>query len=181
MSDRQQQYERALNASYLHATTENVASGMSWYWEAHRRCKIHATRFKMPLYKFVAIVASLSPQKQWERNIDDAVSYIKYKGNCKLFATGVMLNKCKRILDAQEHEIEGILKGNKITSFYNNIYKPFKSDRVTIDRHAIKSVDMQGTLTDKKYKEISQAHVNVAQRIGIKAHELQAIIWLIVR
>ena len=179
--ERQQQYEKALNNIYLDATTINISSGMTWYYGARRRCEVHAKRFKMPLYQFIAIVAALSPQKQWERNIDDAVKFVKYKGNHKLFATKVMLKKCHDILNAQESEIEGILKGNKITSFYNNIYKPFKSDKVTIDRHAMRSVNMQGVLTDKKYREIERAHVNVARNKGIKAHELQAIIWLVVR
>ena len=59
--------------------------------------------------------------------------------------------------------------------------RPYKSDAVTIDRHAIRSVAMQGTLTDKKYKEIAAVHQKVSKKIGIKPHELQAIIWLVVR
>ncbi len=184
--ERIEQYEYELNKNYLLATNEQISSGMSWYWEAHRNCNSHAKLLDVPFYQFVAVVAALSPQKQWEKNIGDAILYITSKGKAKLFATTYMKDKCKAILKLDRNslntdEVKKILNGNKIKSFYENILRPYKSDAVTIDRHAIRSVAMQGTLTDKKYKEIAAVHQKVSKKIGIKPHELQAIIWLVVR
>lgn len=184
--ERLEQYEAALYENYLNATDLNIKEGMYWYKEAHMRCEKVAEELNVPLYQFIAIVAALSPQKRWERNIEDAILYVTSKGKAKLFATDVTKEKCKKILkldkDIIENEkIKDILNGNKIKSFYNNILRPYKNDTVTIDRHAIKSVNMQGTLTDKKYREIQAVHHKVSKKIGIKAHELQAILWLVVR
>ena len=179
-------YEEALHNNYLQATNTQIMEGMSWYWEAHRNCQSHAEILDIPLYQFVAIVAALSPQKRWEKNIEDAIKYISSGGKAKLFATGIMKDKCKQILKLDKDslntdKVNEILKGNKIKSFYENILRPYKSDKVTIDRHAIRSVNMEGTLTNKKYREISEVHKKVSKQIGIRPHELQAIIWLTVR
>ena len=180
------EYELELNKNYLLATNIQIMEGMSWYWEAHRNCQGHAEILKVPLYQFIAIVAALSPQKRWEKNIEDAVKYITSGGKAKLFATKVMKDKCKQILALDKNslntdKVNEILKGNKIKSFYENILRPYKDGKVTVDRHAMRSVNMQGTLTDKKYKEIESIHKKVSKQIGIKPHELQAIVWLVVR
>ena len=67
--DRQIQYETNLYNTYVKATSENIQDGMRWYYKAHNNCKKYSRYLNMPLYKFVAIVAALSPQKRWENNI----------------------------------------------------------------------------------------------------------------
>ena len=180
--NRQLKYEENLYEYYSKASTQNIQDGMHWYYKAHHSCETYARHLNMPLYKFVAIVAALSPQKKWENNIKDAIKFILSGGKCKLFATNVMKNKCFKIMHLEnDKEVLKILNGNKIKNFYLNILKPYKSGGVTVDRHVMTSVGMQGSLTNKKYKEISNVHRKVSEKIGIKAHELQAIVWLVVR
>lgn len=192
---RKLEYKKKLKEVYLQVGDDHIRHGMHWYREANRECIRKARELRIEPYLFIAVVAALSPQKKWESNIDDAVKYITSHGKAKIFATDAMKQKCKEILAINGYiygrcgkhmiynpeKVRKILKGRKVVSFFNNILVPHISMTVTVDRWAMRSVGMQGTLTNKKYGEIEDVHKEVAKEIGILPHELQAICWCKVR
>jgi thermostable 8-oxoguanine DNA glycosylase len=56
-----------------------------------------------------------------------------------------------------------------------------KSERVTIDVHMIRCLGIEGSLTNKKYRDAEKALQDYAKKINIKPYQLQAQLWCIVR
>ena len=174
-------YKTKLRSKFLLATDKDIQYGMSWYWTAHRACQRQAALYGIPVEKFIAMVAVLSPQKRWEKNITDVISFLTHGSKARIFATKRQKLLCADILHNENNDLESLLGGLKVTSFYSNMLKPWKHDKVTIDRHAMRSIDFTKSLTKKQYGEIQVAHQEVALEKGVKPHELQAIIWSVIR
>ena len=171
-----------LNKLYLEASNDNIHNGMSWYWNAHHICKRIAKYTRTPLYKVVGVMAALSPRNKWGRNITDTVSVVRkgYKARVCTFNNNKL--KAVKILKANNSdEVYTLLNGRKVQSFYNNILKPYKDSTVTVDVWAMRSVGIDRAPTKKLYNQVEEAYQSVASSKGIKAHELQAIIWSVVR
>lgn len=166
----------------------------NWYLQANHLCREIAKEASFsaqsPSSKIVepirvaGIIAALSPQKSWPENIRLAEDFI-LKGSRKGH-TGVMIGKAKAIWALPNHEltpetIVEILNGPKISSFFLNIYQPYQSQAVTIDRHAVDAamgkVLENKTMTVNQYRFFELAYQTAAVKIGIKGSELQAIVW----
>lgn len=174
------EYETRLESHFTDANDTDIHGGMTWYKDAHFKCKRISKILGVDFNKFVAIVAILSPQKKWEKNIEEAVTFIRKGMKAKLFATKRQKALCFKVLNSSN--IKDLhIGGMKVTSFYKNILNPFKSDTVTVDRHAMKSIGFTKSLTPKQYGIIELAHKNVAKKFNIRPHELQAICWIVVR
>lgn len=119
--------QRIMNA-YKSASGQQLEEGMHWYEKAHNiATKIGGG----DTAKGAGIIAALSPQTGWGRNLMLAGELVK-TGTTR--HTTDSLQKAQRILEG-EHP-DDVLKGLKVTSFYKNIYDPSDPHPVTIDRHA---------------------------------------------
>lgn len=114
--------------TYKQASGKQLEEGMSWYEKAH---KIATKIGGGDVAKGAGIIAALSPQTGWGRNLMLAGEMVK-TGTTR--HTTDSLNKAQRILEG-EHPMD-VLRGHKVTSFYKNIYDPSDPHPVTIDRHA---------------------------------------------
>ena len=172
-----------LREHFNNATNEQLHHGMHWYYKAHRICKRIALHTKTPLYKVVGVMSALSPRNKWERNISDTVDLIRRGKRAKVATYNANKYKALAILKADyPEEVETLLNGTKIVSFYNNILRPSQTEHVTIDVWAMRSVNFTGNLSSKgAYRGIQEAYIEVANEVGIKPHEMQAIIWGVVR
>jgi hypothetical protein len=175
-----------LNNLYLQASDSHIKHGMTWYWDAHHICKRIAKHTRLPLYKVVGVMAALSPRNKWARNISDCAEICKTpkrkRKHVKTCCYSAMKRKAIKVLDAESpEEVYKILNGTKIQSFYSNILKPWKSDTVTVDVWAMRSVGLDKAPNKTEYKQVSDAYKQVANKRGIKPHELQAIIWGVIR
>ncbi len=103
----------------------------------------------------------------------------------KVSTYGANKRKAWSILEEQLHTDDDILtrlNGQKTRSFYSNIRG---LDEVTIDGHALNIArGVRFNLTDDRtnlgkrlYRELQQAYVRAAKRVGIEPHNLQAITW----
>ena len=186
-------------AVYKMATPEEKRDGIVWYVEAFADCKRIALDTKVPVHIVVGVVAALSPNNKWDRNINNAKDLIEgylngeHIESIKVSTYNKMKEKAWSILDRMPDEdgVSLILNGQKITSFYRNI---MGHDTCTVDGHA-KNIyyGVRHGLTDDKsnvgkreYFEISKAYVEAGKKVrvngrSLKAFEIQAITWVVWR
>jgi len=186
---------------YNSATLTEKADGINWYNDARQICKRLAEKYEQSFETVCYVMAALSPNNKWQRNILDTervlnlfhsgelrVRVFQYGNGDKEALKGIActytanLIKANAILETNDFSH---LKGLKVNNFAQNICSP-ENDAVTIDYHAIsialgvrhtidtvKSVNYKG----KNYEKFVNAYKIAANEIGIKPFELQAITW----
>jgi hypothetical protein len=163
-------------------------SDAAWYRDAHSVAQDISRKYNVTCEQAAGVIASLSPLKRWETNVQ--LAYDLFEGK-KVGHTKAMVSKAYAVSIADTGDIPAILKGNKITDFYSNIIDPFCNERVTIDRHAI-MIAMGGVHltkeelislanTDKKYTAIADAYRRAAHKLGVRPLEVQAVTWVVWR
>ena len=185
------QHVRNILKVYRRATTEDIANGVEWYSRAKRYSHAIADRTGLHVNTVIGVMAALSPNNKWERNVQDCERMCRpwISGDdlddFKVSCYNTMKLKAWSILDddlTSDDEILTRLNGQKIRSFYSNIRG---LDEVTIDGHALNIAlgVRQGLTTDKTnmskkvYKQMQEVYVRAAKRVDIKPHVLQAITW----
>ena len=181
---------------YRMATPEEKRDGVVWYAQALAQCNRLAIDYEVPLSIVVGVVAALSPNNKWDRNIDNAHDMIKayINGNdidtFKVSTYHAMKRKAWSILEAMpedDDQIVSILNGQKIISFFQNI---MGYDTCTIDGHArniayAERVGLTGSISigKKEYATLQQEYVEAGKKArvngrALKAFEMQAITWV---
>ena len=178
------------------ATAGELQEGLEWYHRANRVAASIASAHGISLETAAGVIAALSPNNRWERNIVDAENIIRVYSiggaeeamNVKVCTYGKMKDKAIQILEAptMSHH-EDILNGRKITAFYQCIIGC--KDAVCIDGHAY-SIWFGDRLTMKQvpnigkklYAEIVSDYVEAARILSengtsVTAFEVQAITW----
>ena len=182
---------------YNLATPEEIKHGVTWYKKAYLESKKIALKYDIPIHIVIGVIAGLSPNNKWDRNIENADTMINafINGNAiesfKVSTYNKMKEKAWLILETMPNyeETITILNGKKIVSFYKNINGD--ETEITIDGHArnIFYNDRQGLTTPKtnitklEYAKIQKAYLRASKKIKVngsvlKAYELQAITWL---
>ena len=187
---------RNILAVYALATAGERQDGIEWYHRAYRVATRIAETHGESIETVAGVIAALSPNNRWERNIVDAENVIRAytvggaeeAANVKVCTYGKMRDKAIQILEATSiiHH-EDILNGRKITAFYRCIIGC--QDAVCIDGHAY-SIWFGDRLTMKEvpnigkklYAEICDDYVEAAEVLrdsgdDVKAFEVQAITW----
>ena len=184
---------------YKLATPEEKRDGIVWYANAYSDCNRIAIDLSVPVHIVTGVVAALSPNNKWDRNVTNARELIQAFVNgdgmdsVKVSTYHTMKKKAWSILeDMPDHEgVIVLLNGQKIVSFYRNI---MGDDTCTVDGHAknIYYGERHGLTADKsnvgkkEYKTISDAYVKAGKRVrvngrSLKAFEIQAITWVVWR
>lgn len=167
---------------FREASNSDISDGMRWYRDAHLYCKTISNKYNLPLYKAVAMLAVLSPRNKWERNKQDLVNVILYRDKAVCGTFNQNKDKAIKILDAKnEEEVTNLVSSIKCYNFFINIYKPNMTGFVTVDVWAMRSVDFDGNLTEKRYNDIKRAYIDASKELSILPHELQAIVWTKIR
>jgi len=185
------QHVRNILKVYRRATPEDTVNGLEWYDRAKRHAKAISTKYFIHTHTVIGVMAALSPNNRWERNVKDTERMCQAWINgedltdFKVSCYNTMKQKAWSILEddlTDDDDILTRLNGQKIRSFYSNIRG---LTEVTIDGHAynIALGIRQGLTSDKTnmgkklYREMQEAYVKAAKRVGVKPHELQAITW----
>lgn len=164
------------------STDENYTHGLRWYKKANSICKKLSVKHDIPLYKVVGIMAALSPRNKWERNIIDTESVIVSGFKAKVCTFNPNKLKAVKILNSgDKDEVFRLLNGRKVQSFYNNILMHKLSSTVTVDVWAMRSVGLNRAPNKGLYDQVEIAYKQLAEIVGIKPHEIQAVIWGVVR
>ena len=179
---------------YRDADETQHAEGLLWYSDAQKAAHDIAVKYDIAVYLAVAVIAALSPNNKWARNVVNADALIGafIRGDGMLSVKVSTYNKMKQkawdILAARP-DYEGaktMLKGQKITSFFMDIMGEFN---VTIDGHArniaygerVGLTDDRTNIGVREYRALQAAYEEAARRVGLMPYQLQAITWRVWR
>ena len=136
---------REIVAKFTLATSQEVQLGVDWYPSALDIANRIAVKYGVSAETAAGVIAALSPNNRWERNIIDAENIIKCWAAggtrsdllaVKVCTYGKMKEKAIDILTTPIGvNIKETLKGKKIVEFFNCITNPLLND-VCIDGHA---------------------------------------------
>lgn len=180
---------------YRKTVTDNIKSviasnvsmeGEHWYLHAYKFALALSNKYNVDLIKVCGIIAALSPLKSWDENMRLAETFLSsgYSGH-----TASQTQKAVDILNYNESEPElfilHTLSGNKIKSFFINIYLPTADFAVTIDRHALavcfgrNATDKESKgITDNQYKFFESCYMQVAKELNMLPNQVQSITWV---
>jgi hypothetical protein len=184
-------------AVFFSASEAEVQEGKAWYSTAFDTANAIACRYDLTIDAVAAIIAALSPNNRWHRNVADAEALIRV--HCiggdidaiKVSTYGGNKKKAIRILNG-EAPLD-VLGGYKVRAFYNCIAS-FRSCDVCVDGHAFAIWTGQRITTTKTpkisaklYAEISEDYRRAANVINAvtgscyTASQVQAITWVVWR
>ena len=189
---------REIVAKFTLATSQEVQLGCDWYPSALDIANRIGVKYDLSAETVAGVIASLSPNNKWERNIVDAENIIKCWAaggtrtdmlNVKVCTYGKMKAKAVDIL-TRDIPIVEILNGKKIIEFFNCITNPLLND-VCIDGHAY-SVWFGQRLTMKEVPAIGKklrsqiktdyrdatSFINEELDTTYTAADIQAITWV---
>lgn len=155
-----------------------------WYQQANDYAMSLSEKYGVDFLKVCGILAALSPLKSWDLNKKIAVEFLE--GNYNIH-TKSNVNKAKEIRSlkiSDALQISEVLRGNKVTSFFLNIYEPSLQETVTIDRHALcigvgevlKESELRG-LTETQYKFFVNCYKIAATKRNVKPLMMQSVTW----
>lgn len=171
-----------ITAVYRAATLDEIQRGKLWYPLAHNIVVEWADTFERSIANVACIVAALSPQLEWSRNLIVADDVLH--GNVPSIGGYIRdnLRKAERIRDDRATDTVGYFKqGCKVRSFAANLAGNFEV--VTVDTHAGQiaagnpSANVRVDIW-RKYEPVASAYVETAKRLKLLPAELQAITWL---
>ena len=183
-----------ITSVYRDADKTQHAEGLLWYSDAQKAAHVIAVKYDVPVYIVVAVIAALSPNNKWSRNVANAATLIAafIRGDgidaVKVSTYHKMKQKAWDILAARPDYdgAKAMLKGQKITSFFCDIMGEFN---VTIDGHArniaygerVGLTDDRTNIGVREYRALQAAYEEAARRVGLMPYQLQAITWRVWR
>lgn len=185
------QYVRNILKVFRKASNDEIEHGKQWYQIANNDAQAIASDNDVSLSQCVGVIAALSPNNKWGRNLINASDMISAynSGNnldsFKVSTYGANKRKAWSILGDNLLECDAILErlnGRKVQAFYSNI---MGYDVCTIDGHALNiALGKRQSLTSdanrvgaRLYRELVCAYTRAAHKEGLKAFEMQAITW----
>tara|TARA_B100000963_G_scaffold29704_2_gene22083 strand:- start:3359 stop:3976 length:618 start_codon:yes stop_codon:yes gene_type:complete len=183
-----------ITSVYRDADCVQHNEGLVWYENAQKAAYLIAVKYDIAVYIAVAVIAALSPNNRWSRNLTNADALIGAFVNgdgidaVKVSTYNKMKQKAWDILAARP-DYDGakrMLKGQKITSFFMDIMGEFN---VTIDGHArniaygerVGLTDDRTNIGVREYRALQAAYEAAAERLGLMPYQLQAITWRVWR
>ena len=178
--------KRNLNFFFDQATNKDIKEGIAWYKNANNEAKKIAKKYNLDVYKVAQVISALSPRNKWKQNIKDADKL------CEAYILGLHPTDIKVCtFHSNKFRAYNILADNKTITinslktynFVNNI--AFLSDQhVTVDIWHLRSCFKNNIKINNAnigklaYEQIKNITINLANKLGLKPFELQAILWL---
>ena len=173
---------KRLGRLYAKTTDSERAAGIAWYWRATDTIDALAVEYGHTRETVAAVVAILSPQCPWGRNIIGARLVLEthaiggdWTDAKSATVYGANVRKAFRYLDGDT----SALRGPKVEAFAANLRGDL--DYVTVDVWATRAAVRRDT-PGRDRKAIVHGYKLAARRAdAISAAEFQAIIWVHVR
>lgn len=168
-------------AVYRDASDAHKREGSRWYHAAHTFARGLSERYGITLEQSAGIIAALSPQCSWARNMTCADQLVRTGDTSGVL--GGSKRKAQAIL-AGGNPLD-VLRGPKVRAFYANILDPAGSQDVTVDSHAT-DVAMGQRFASRRfpldrlgrYERIAEAYALAAAMVGVLPLTMQAICWV---
>lgn len=184
-------------AVFFSATDLEIINGVEWYHAANKAAAIMAHRYGVTMKTAAGVIAALSPNNRWERNLSDADSMIRahstgdYNAADSIKVGTYNANKIKALKILSGDDCLQVLGGLKVRAFYDCI---IGGDSVCVDGHAYAIWTGQyipttktPKITPKVYSAIAADYRKAADTINsilqaeYSADQIQAITWLVWR
>lgn len=166
----------------LNATSQQVHDGKIWYTRLNRFCRDLGEKYDQPTWKVAAIMSALSPRTSFANNIHDTESLLK-NGKDAYLKSPLFRKKAVKILECSTYgQVDALFNektGRKTLSFWENLM--LVGNRTTLDVWMLRGLGLEGSLTDKKYREMEKSIQDHAEKFNIRAYDLQAVIWTTLR
>jgi hypothetical protein len=172
-------------AFYAEATATERAEGFAWYPTAREAGENIAARHGIPIWQAVAVIATLSPQKEWNSNVAWAERVVAAHVEGRELPREGLGNSLRRAALALSGDLHDIMREDgtlKVRNFYGSIMG--ERAAVCIDRHAIRIAmgDAHGdpvALTDARYRAVAAAYRDAAAELHKSASAVQAVTWTV--
>lgn len=185
--------------TYHLSTDLERSNGKNWYQQAHSAAIDLSASHPIGVIKSAGVIAALSPNNKWARNLLDADSLIDaffeygplVASKTVVCTFGANRQKALTILKLNQPtpaDVETILNGLKVQAFYRCILGD--SQAVCVDGHAYSiwagehiTTNKTPKISPRLYAQISADYTKASQLIStshaiIKPAGLQAITWL---
>jgi hypothetical protein len=156
---------------------------LRWYFSAHDVLAARADELGVTTRQLAGIVAALSPNNKWDTagdampNLDCAVRFVSTGANVHVASC---MGKARAILAGADPA--DVLQGPKERAFADNLSDPEGSMGVTCDRWMARAIGKRSRqFTAQQYAETADLFRDIARRLGIRPHELQACVWAQIR
>jgi hypothetical protein len=187
-------YTRNILSVYYSASLLDHQQGISWYAAAAEMAGFIARTYGLSLYQAAGILAAISPQQEWGRNVAMAerlVATYCLTGQSAASQGGYLgtgLRKVDALLalpDPSPAQVCTILKGDKVSAFFSNIAGDLT--QVCVDGHATniakcgmlrRGISQAKSLTSLQYRLASAAYTAAADEAGVEPAVMQAITWV---
>lgn len=169
------------------ASSTDITEGRVAYYRYNEVMRRFAAHYGYPLERTAACFVSLSPSNSYEGNLRSLASVLQAHRDGALpeSAPVTTFHHCRArawtYLEGEDFLQK--TEGKKIRSFYQNILNPLDPFPVTVDGHALNiyrdiKVPLRAAAVLKwDYEEIADAYREVARRLRLQAHQVQAIAW----
>lgn len=181
-------------AVFFAASDLETINGANWYATAQDAAATMAQRYSLSTDTVAAVIAALSPNNRWERNLSDADNLIGayilggYSDAVKVKTSTYGLNKTKALKILEGAAPLEVLGGLKVRAFYGCI---MGQDAVCIDGHAYAiwrgeriSTSSTPKISAKLYASIAADYIRATDTINnilggeYQPRQVQAITWL---
>lgn len=164
------------------ATDSERIDGANWYPSAHAIVVEWAEFHGRSIANVACIVAALSPQMEWSRNLIIAEDVLR--GLSPSIGGSILsfVRIAERIRDERATDTEHYFKqGCKVRSFAANLAGNW--DIVTVDTHGAQIAagsPLANVRVDtwKRYEPVARAYVEASTRARLEPATLQATVWL---
>lgn len=170
-----------LTRLYLNASDSARADGVAWYPRARRIIADWSATYNLPVQGVANVVAAISPQCDWNRNLiiaDDVLAERTISIGGALHAN-IRKARALRSSDSLLDMASAYPCGPKVNAFAANLGGD--DALVTIDTHATQAAlnnpRWAGRVTFAKYTVIARAYMAASHRFGLSPCAFQAIIW----
>lgn len=189
-------------ACYFIATPQEVTEGRQWYRRAQVAAGQIAEETGFQPEVIAGVIAALSPNNRWERNLRDArnlARVIRMDGDPGDVKVSTFHRNKQRAVDTlllggsplYKDNVEQLLGGNKVRAFFHCIHNGGVTNRVCVDGHAyaiwlgerVPTTRTPG-ISDKLYAAIASDYAQAAEAINgiteqqLTAAEVQAVTWV---
>ena len=168
------------------ATAENINNGKRWYKRANLICEEFALEFNTTTERVAQVLSALSPRNKWERNIIDTRAVLEAVRDGKtpddIKVCTFTSNKLKAFAIAKG-ELDITTESPKTYSFVRNISR-LDEHKVTIDVWHLRACfgkTIESGLTPLRYEQLERLTIKLAERLGLRGYEFQAIVWDTIR
>jgi hypothetical protein len=182
-------------ATFFNATPAELADGAQWYQRAVDAATLIACRYSLPIDRVAGVIAALSPNNRWERNVSDTDQLCRaftlggYTAADRVKVSTYGANKIKALRILSGESPLSVLGGLKVRAFYSCIMG--QSNSVCVDGHAYaiwsgERIPTSKTpkISAKLYNAIALDYVKAAGTINsilgsdYTGAQIQAITWI---